>query len=148
MTSARYGLGASVSNGYIFAVAGYHHGGYLNTVEAFDLSLQTWRGLAPLRVARIGLAVAIVNNHLFAYGGFNSGNGGQQLATVESLDLTSITDCVDDDTTMSAASGYTCGVIEANNACWQVASYLLCNCSCPPAVEWEEVMPMSAPRAY
>ena len=108
MLVERYGLAAAATNGYIFAVAGYQHGQYINLVEAFELATQTWNYIAPLATARIGLAAAIVNNHLIAYGGYNSGNGGQQLAVTESLDLSTITDCVDDDATMGAASGCVC----------------------------------------
>jgi hypothetical protein len=81
--TARYGLGAGVVNGVLYAVGGSgYSGSYLATVEAYDPATDTWTAKAAMPTARFDLAVGVVNGVLYAVGGVN-GSGGGALATAE-----------------------------------------------------------------
>lgn len=70
MPTGRYDLGAAaVKNGLIYA-AGGEHGGASNTVEAYDLTNDSWVPATSLSGARRGLAVAAVHKFVYAIGGW------------------------------------------------------------------------------
>src|SRR5439155_16355573 len=83
MPTARHGLGVGVVNGILYAVGGAANNdgsGFLNVVEAYDPSTNTWTTKAPMPTARQGFAeVGVVNGILYAIGGYN----GAILQTVE-----------------------------------------------------------------
>jgi len=81
MPTARGNLAVGVVNGILYAVGGNDgHGGYLNTVEAYDPATNTWTTRAPMHVARSDLGVGVINGMLYAVGG-DEWNG-----TVEAYD--------------------------------------------------------------
>jgi len=87
MPTARQGLGVGVIDGILYAVGGVSitksTNIYLNTVEAYDPSTNTWSTKASMPTAREGLGVGVINGILYAVGG----NGtSTHLTTVEAYD--------------------------------------------------------------
>jgi N-acetylneuraminic acid mutarotase len=60
----------------------YRGAGFLNTVEAYDPSTNSWTTKAPMPTARTSLAVGVVSGILYAVGGYN----GYALTVVEAYD--------------------------------------------------------------
>ena len=54
MPTARYGLGVGVLSGGVYAVGGYDGTTFLNTVEAYSPSSNTWLSKAPMSTPREG----------------------------------------------------------------------------------------------
>jgi len=82
-------LGVGVIEGILYAVGGSHvlpasDHFYLDSVEAFDPSANTWTTRKPMLTARDGLAVGVVNGILYAVGGYN--NQYRYIPTVEAYD--------------------------------------------------------------
>ena len=80
MPTARYGLAAATGlDGCIYAIGGYN-GSYLNTVEAYNPSTNTWATVSGMHTAREFLGVASgPDNRIYAIGGYN----GSYLPAVE-----------------------------------------------------------------
>jgi N-acetylneuraminic acid mutarotase len=74
MPTVRSGLGVGVVNGLIYAVGGvYSPGsstGFMNAVQAYDPTTNTWTGRAPLPNAGTELSVGVRNYTLYVVGGF------------------------------------------------------------------------------
>ena len=78
MPTGRYILGAAaVKNGLIYA-AGGEAGGPSNTVEAYDLTTDSWVTATSLTGARRGLAVAAVHKFVYAIGGWGTRADGSE----------------------------------------------------------------------
>ena len=91
LPTPRGGLGAGVVNGQFYTMGGVVINTiptYMDTVEAFDPSTNSWTSVLPLAASRTGLAVGMVNNVLYAVGGYNGG----YLGMVEAYFPTSQTD--------------------------------------------------------
>src|SRR5580704_19145740 len=73
MPTARYGLGAGVVNGILYAVGGFDENSVTGTVEAYDPSTHSWVTKAPMPTARWDLGVGVVSGILYAVGGYNNG---------------------------------------------------------------------------
>ena len=90
MPTPRAGFGLVALNGILYAVGGtdgtgspvvgYH---FVNTVEAYDPTTDTWTTKASMPTPRGWLAVSVVNGVLYAVGGGNVTDVGPALATVE-----------------------------------------------------------------
>ena len=69
------GLAAGVVNGIIYAVGGNSGSNvapiFVNALEAYDPSTNTWTTKAPMPTAREGLAAGVVGRVLYAVGGYN-----------------------------------------------------------------------------
>jgi N-acetylneuraminic acid mutarotase len=74
MPTTRSGLGVGVLNGVLYAVGGVFSpgstSGFMNTVEAYDATTNTWTTKASMPSARSELGVGVLNNTLYAIGGF------------------------------------------------------------------------------
>jgi len=74
MPTTRSGLGVGVLNGVLYAVGGVYSpgstSGFMNTVEAYDATTNTWTTKASMPTARSELAVGVLNNSLYAIGGY------------------------------------------------------------------------------
>jgi cytochrome c biogenesis protein CcdA len=74
MPTRRSGLGVGVLNGVLYAVGGVPCAGctygFLNTVEAYDATTNTWTTKASMPTARSELGVGVLNNSLYAIGGY------------------------------------------------------------------------------
>ena len=85
---ARYGLGAGVVNGKLYAVGGWHYGYpfFRDWVDAYDPATNTWAAKAPMPTRRTYLAVGVVNGMIYAVGGWGNAFGQTTLNTVEVYD--------------------------------------------------------------
>ena len=82
MPTALEEAAAVAFNGDLLVLGGYDGAGhYLNTVEAYNPSTNTWAQRPPMPTARCCLGAAAVNGVLYAIGGFSSTGG--LLSTVE-----------------------------------------------------------------
>jgi hypothetical protein len=72
MPTARNYLAVGVVNGTLYAVGGYDGTAYLDTVEAYNPSTDTWTSVASMPTARELLGAVVVNGILYAVGGVNS----------------------------------------------------------------------------
>lgn len=72
MPTARYGVGAGVINGVLYAVGGRSATNNLPTVEAYDPVANTWTSKAAMPTARSYPSVAVVNGILYAIGGLTA----------------------------------------------------------------------------
>ena len=72
MSTARVALTAQFINGRLYAVGGTN-GEPLNTNEAYDPKIDTWKSLAPMPTARQHLASAQTDGKFFAIGGRPTG---------------------------------------------------------------------------
>jgi hypothetical protein len=68
MPTARDGLAAAIVSGKIYAIGGANSTGYLNTVEVYDPSSDSWSTAASMPTARAGLAVIPVDGKIYAIG--------------------------------------------------------------------------------
>jgi N-acetylneuraminic acid mutarotase len=71
MPVARYGAGAAVLNGFLYAVGGENSNGTVNTVEWYNPWANSWIDVAPVPTTRYRLAAGVVNGILYALGGQN-----------------------------------------------------------------------------
>jgi hypothetical protein len=72
MPTARTGLGVGVINGILYAVGGNNSSGtFVNTVEAYNPTTNTWTTEASMPTSRSSLSVLARNGILYALGGFN-----------------------------------------------------------------------------
>lgn len=69
MPTPRYGLGAALSRGHLYAVGGSDGRQPLAAAERFSLLAGTWEVLPPLPTPREGLALAAVADRVLAAGG-------------------------------------------------------------------------------
>ena len=70
-------------SGKIYAIGGYDGHSVLDTVEVYDIHLNTWTAAAPMPTARRDLAAVVLNNKIYAIGG---SDGQSSLNLVEVYD--------------------------------------------------------------
>ncbi|HLA80106.1 MAG TPA: kelch repeat-containing protein [Thermoleophilia bacterium] len=96
-TGPRFGLAVGAVNGVLYAVGGFCESvhpegcgsagaGFLDAVDAYNPTSNTWTGKAPMSTGRYYLAAAQVNGMLYAVGG--AGLAGSYLPTSEAYDPT------------------------------------------------------------
>ena len=77
LCTGRSELGVGVVNGILYAVGGATNTSVVNTVEAYDLTKNTWTTTAPMPTVRRFLGIGVLNGFLYAIGGqYNSGDLG------------------------------------------------------------------------
>ena len=79
MPVVRYGVGAAVLNGTLYAAGGENNSGAVNNLEAYNPATNSWSELAPVPTTRYRLGAGVVNGILYAIGG----NNGTTYNTVE-----------------------------------------------------------------
>ena len=89
----RYDVAAGSVNGIIYAVGGWGFPNpgpccYMNLLEAYDPSSDSWTTKAPLPIARTGMSVGVVNGILYVVGGLTPavGEGGGLESRVDAYD--------------------------------------------------------------
>jgi len=84
MPTARYSLNVAEVDGKIYAIGGYN-GGYLDIVEEYDPTTDTWTTKTSMPTARYDLGVVEANGKIYAIGGKNDDGN---LDTVEEFTIT------------------------------------------------------------
>jgi len=82
MSIARSCPGVAVVGDHIFVIGGFNLGDYLDSVEVYKVSGNTWTApgvVAPMPTLRFDFGVAVIGNRIFTIGGYNRG----ALSTVE-----------------------------------------------------------------
>jgi len=80
MSSPRAAVSTAVLNEQLIALGGYDRGECLDTVEVFDMTLNTWKPLQPMSTARGRFDVSQWEGQLYACGG---SNGSHELKSLE-----------------------------------------------------------------
>ena len=64
-------MGMTTLGSALYIAGGYNGTEHLNTVERYDLELETWITCAPMNKARSAFGLVAYNDCLYACGGFN-----------------------------------------------------------------------------
>ncbi len=86
MPTARGALGATVSEGLLYAIGGYDQSQNVGAVEVYDPATNTWMTRAPLPTPRDHLTVAAVGSRIYAIGGRLKGKPANNLSITEAYD--------------------------------------------------------------
>ncbi len=119
MIESRIYFGTAASqNGKIYVMGGKKGPFYLNTVEEYDPSNNSWTQKAPMQVAKIGLGAVEANNgKIYVMGGFN---GSAYLKTVQEYDPA--TDTWTNKTDMPTAKS-NFGIVYVNGKIYTIGGY-------------------------
>lgn len=73
LNQPRAGLVAASVNGKVYAIAGYHNGTYLNSVEEYDPISDSWSYKSPTPIPRHASAAAVLGDKIYVVGGYYNG---------------------------------------------------------------------------
>ena len=86
MGSKRFACAAAVIDGKLYAIGGHNSTGYLDSVERYDPSTNTWEAVAAMGTKRGGSTAVALAGKLYAMGGKAFSGASSYLDSVERYD--------------------------------------------------------------
>lgn len=84
MGTARSHMGVAVLKEYLYAIGGFNSTGYLESVERYSPTNNSWSSVTAMNAKRANPGVGILNDKLYVIGGQN--NNGDDMQSVEFYD--------------------------------------------------------------